>query len=133
MTDTKVKQDKRYAESDDHTPNPTDQYGTLDTSGTAGAAHNQVNEVTPIFEIARKQDLETAAKALDPNDPTPEHLVVLPPSQVLHTADPEKAREHLKKKAEAETKKPVVVGGPTPAQQEAAEADKKSASKQDDK
>lgn len=53
--------------------------GTLDTSGTGGAVHNSVDAVSPIFAAARVLDLETAARALDPEDEeVPSSLVVVP-------------------------------------------------------
>src|ERR1700745_375263 len=74
-----VKLGGAYKENDDHVPNPTDQFGTVDTSGTAGTAHARIEEVSPIFEVAKAQDMVTAARALDPEDTdVPESLVVLP-------------------------------------------------------
>jgi hypothetical protein len=68
-----------YKESDDHVPDATNQYGTVDTSGTAGTAHARLEEVTNVFDEARKQDLETAVRALDPkDDEVSSALVVLP-------------------------------------------------------
>lgn len=64
---------------------PFAQIGTMDTSGTGGAQDNSVAAVSPIFAEARRWDLETAAKALDPDDDTPNELVVLPEGTVTIT------------------------------------------------
>lgn len=86
-----------YVENPDHVPNPTDMYGTLDTSGTAGAAHGKIDEVTPIFEKARQDDLATAARALDPDDDgVDSSLVVLPQGQNIVPVDPEAEAERIK-------------------------------------
>jgi len=66
-----------YKESDDHVPNPTDMTGVVDTTGTGGP--QDANDVTAIFAEARKADLETAQRALDPkDDDVPSSLVVMP-------------------------------------------------------
>lgn len=68
-----------YQENADHVPEPSDQVGTLDTTGTAGVGHNDFSRFSPVFEIARKQELEAAQRALDPEDPdVSASLVVLP-------------------------------------------------------
>lgn len=84
---------RNYKESDSHRPKATDMYGTPDTTGTGGAKAASVESVSPIFAEARARELETAAKALDPNDPTPAALVTLP------------ADEKERDKAEARVKK----------------------------
>src|SRR5881398_659728 len=102
-----------YKESDDFIPDPTDAFGTLDTSGTAGAAHGKVEAVTPIFDVARAQDKITAARALDPNDDgVHESLVVLPQGMVIAEDGAEEARQRVKD--QAENLEPVQVGGPNP-------------------
>src|SRR4051812_30687318 len=64
---------------------PFHQTGTMDTSGTGGSADNSVDAVSPIFREARRVNLATAARALDPEDDTPSELVVLPTSEVTVT------------------------------------------------
>ena len=49
-----------YVENPNHVPNPTDMYGTLETSGTGGAAQGRIEEVTPIFDVAKAADLDTS-------------------------------------------------------------------------
>lgn len=97
-----------YKESDDFVPNPTDQFGTVDTSGTAGAAHASIEDVTPIFEVARRQNLETAARALDPDDPdVHESLVTMPQGQNLVVIDPQEIKDGIVSKAEAAKEEPI--------------------------
>lgn len=111
-----------YVENPDHVPNPTDQYGTYDTSGTAGTAHSRLENVSPIFDVAKQQDLVTAARALDPEDTeVPEHLVVKPPAQALEIVDHDAIRERITNAAKAAVENPVVVGGPNATQRAAAE------------
>lgn len=132
MSDTNpvVETAEAYKESDEHVPSPTDQYGTLDTSGTAGTAHSRLEEVTPVFDVAKKADLATAARALDPNDDSvPASLVVLPEGQQLVAGDPEGARKRIENAAAAASKEPVVLGGKTLAQEEAAESGDDAAQK----
>lgn len=125
-----------YKERDDFLPNPTDQFGTVDTSGTAGAAHSKIEEVTPVFDVAKAQNLATAARALDPDDPdVHESLVTMPQGQTLVVADPEKIKEELIAKADAVKDKPIEVSkfrGPAAKQAEesgtAAEAQAQQAS-----
>ena len=58
-----------YTEGDDNfVPDPTNVFGTLDTSATAGGAHEDIEQVSPVFEAARAQDLAAAADALDDGD-----------------------------------------------------------------
>ena len=99
MSDT-----ERYQEDPDFVPNPADYTGTLDTSGTAGAAHGKIEAVTPIFDIAKHQDLQTAAKALDPDDDTVSESSVVLPTPVITTqagGDADAARERILAKADA--------------------------------
>lgn len=87
-------------------PSPTDVYGTLDTSGTAGGAHARVETVTPIFDAARAEDLAVAQRALDPDDPTVHaSMVVLPTGQPLEVIDPDKAAERVHQAAKAAQEK----------------------------
>lgn len=122
-TDTEsVKIGGAYVEDEDFVPDPTHQFGTLDTSGTAGAAHSDINEITPIFKVARAKELEVAEKALDPDDDSvPTSQVTLPKGAFVTHDDPEAAKERVLAAAKAVKKDPVVVGGPTPAQEEAEE------------
>lgn len=111
-----------YKESDTHVPNPTMQYGTLDTSGTAGAAHSKLEGITPIFEVAKAQNAIIAAAALDPDQPdVPEYLVTMPPGQNLVPVDTEAIKQGVIEKGKAAEENPVVPGGPSPFQQQAAE------------
>jgi hypothetical protein len=117
-----------YQESDHHIPSATDQTGTLDTSGTAGAADSKIEEVTSIFEEARKQELDTAARALDPEDTeVHESLVTLPTGAHLAHSDPEAARERVVEKAKAVRKHDTSPHRPSPAQKQAAEEGDKGA------
>jgi hypothetical protein len=113
-----------YVEDEDFRPEPTYQYGTLDTSDTAGGAHQSIREVAPIFEAARAQNLITAAKALDPDDDTPAELVTLPQGAVTVTGTTKTADEGREDVANALRRladKPVALGGMTPEQEKAAQ------------
>ena len=107
-----------YSESDDFVPDPTHQFGTVETSGTAGIADSRIEEVTPIFDIARQQNLVTAARALDPDDTDVASSNVILPGDLR---DMETAKEEVRKQAEAALSEPVTIGGPTMAQRAAAE------------
>lgn len=119
-----VKIASAYTEDDDeHIPDPTFQFGTVDTSGTAGTADNRIEEVTPIFDVAKQQDLITAARALDPDDPdVSSAMVVIPEGMRVVHGDPEAARENVISQADAAMANPVEVGGPSLAQRQAAES-----------
>lgn len=124
MPEVEVTVGGNYKESDDHLPDPTDQMGTVDTSGTAGTAHGRIEEVTKIFDVAKAQDLQTAARALDPKDTdVSESLVTLPAGPTIIQGDPKEAAERVKTAAKEATKSPIEIGGPTLAQRQAAEGD----------
>lgn len=107
----------REEDSEGFTPNPHFQYGTLDTSDTAGAAHQNIKEISPVFEVGRAQALKLAARALDPEDKeVSESLVVLPEESL--TAD--QAKKNLADRIQAYKDEPVVVGGMTAEQRAAA-------------
>jgi hypothetical protein len=125
MPDTDVATTKpegeRYVEDPDFVPDPTHQFGTLDTSGTAGAAHARIEEVTPIFDVADQENAKQAARALDPNDKeVPSSLVVIDQGQRMHVADEESVKRRIEERAA--TAKPVRIFGPTMAQKQAAES-----------
>lgn len=111
-----------YRESESHIPDPTAQYGTMDTSGTAGAAHSKLENVTPIFEVAAAQNAAVAAAALDPEQPdVPESLVTFPVTTYTEAFDREAAKERIDTKAKEVEENPVLLGGPSPYQKQAAE------------
>lgn len=113
-----------YVENEDYVPDPLHQYGTLDTSDTAGGVHQDIREVSPAFDLARAQNLMTAARALDPDDPTPSELVVLPEGSVTvsgTTKTPEDARIELERALKRYSDTPVELGGMSAGQREAAE------------
>jgi len=112
---------KEYEEDKDFIPNPTDAMGTFDTSGTAGTAHARIEEVTPIFDVAKAQDLAVAAKALDPEDDTSASLVVLPEGIRVVQGDPEAATERVRAAAKASAEAADSSGRETLAQKEAQE------------
>lgn len=114
---------KTYVENEDFVPNPTDQFGTLDTSGTAGAAHSRIEEVSPVFAVADQQNALAAAKAIDPDDDSvPASAVVLPDDKGRSRDEAVKAVKERAKKAEKDGD--LTQNRVTPAQAEAAEADK---------
>ena len=111
----------RYVENPDFVPDPTHQFGTLDTSGTAGAAHSRIEEVTPIFDIADQENAKQAARALDPDDDEVDSsLVVMPQGTPMTVVDEDAIKGRVAKRAEQA--KPVRVFGPTMAQKQAAES-----------
>ena len=98
--------DSKYQENENFVPEPTAQFGTLDTSGTAGVAHSRLEEITPVFDVARKQEAKAAAAALDPEDDSvPASLVTLPDSN--RTKD--EAVETVKARAKAADKDEVTL------------------------
>ena len=110
-----------YVEDENFVPDPTAQYGTLDTSGTAGAAHSKIEDVSPVFAVADQQNAAQAARALDPDDDSVHSsLVVLPDSDRTY----DEAVETVQAKAEkaASTKVALVDERETPAQKQAAES-----------
>lgn len=114
-----------YKESDDFVPRLSDHHGTFDTSGTSGAAHQQMDTVSPIFEVGRKEAAILADRALDPNDDGVDSSLVSTPADYASTImphDPEKTREDIKAKADAARENPVVIGGPLKFAREAAES-----------
>lgn len=125
-TDTPVVKFVGYSEDNpDHKPDPFFQTGTLDTSDTGGTAQNSIRDVSPVFDIARAQNLQAAAKALDPDDDSvPSELVILPQGEVtvtgtVKTAD--EGKEDVLREVRKLQEHPVEVGGLTRSQQEAAE------------
>jgi hypothetical protein len=106
-----------YRENEDYRPNPHFQYGTLDTSDTAGAAHQNIREVSPVFDVGRAQALALAARALDPNDTEVDSSLVTLPEENL-TAD--EARKDLAAKLDDLKTNKIVVGGMTAEQRAAA-------------
>lgn len=116
-----------YRERDDYVPNPFFQSGQVDTTDTAGTANNSIREVSPIFDVARAQNLRNAARALDPNDDgVPAELVVLPQGTVTvqgTTKTADEGREEIVNAVKATAENPVEIGGLTPSQRLAAEGD----------
>lgn len=105
-----------YVESDEFTPNPMDLHGTFNTSGVG--AHHDPSTVSPMFEVDRKATAAQIVAALDPEDTSVSADTVLLPEG---DKDPEAAKEAIKAQAQALLDEgPVVIGGPTPAEAEAA-------------
>lgn len=107
-----------YMEDQDHRPEPTAQYGTMDTSDTAGGAQNSIEEIAPIFRAARAQNMIAAARALDPDDEdVPAEMVTLPQATVTVTGSARTADEGRRDVANALRKladSPIQLGGPSP-------------------
>lgn len=104
-----------YREREDYKPDPTFQYGTLNTTGVAGDLSGNINEVSPVFAEARATNLLAARDALDPESPVATELVAVPQG-----TSAEEAREQIDKAIADAEANPVQVGGLTPAQKEAA-------------
>lgn len=124
-TDTPVVKFVGYSEDNpNHKIDPFAQTGTLDTSGTSGGAQDSIRDVSPVFDMARAENLKAAARALDPDDPTPSELVILPQGEVTVTGTvktAEEGKEDVLREVRKLQENPVEVGGPTKSQQEAAE------------
>lgn len=105
-----------YSEDNpDHIPNPTDQYRQYKTSGTG--AHEDISEVSPIFDADRQTLAVEAARALDPDDPgVPRNRVILPDDK----EDNEAAVRRVQAAADKAVANPVIVGGPGKAEQKGA-------------
>lgn len=115
MADTKssVKVGGAYKESDDHVPSPTDLYDQYNTSGTG--SHHVIEDVSPVFEVAKRDAKIQTGRALDPEDTdVPTSAVVLPDGQRLIVEDHDEIRDRLKADAEKAADNPVEVGGPSP-------------------
>lgn len=103
-----------YTESEGHVPDPTATYGTLDTSGTAGGQHESIENVSPVFEAARALDLQTAARALDPEDKDVDASLVSTTSAVTVVAgDPEADKRRVLEAAAAYKDEPVALQDPS--------------------
>lgn len=117
-----------YKESDDHVPDPLFQTGYMDTSGTAGKANDSIESTSPIFEVARVQNMRNAVRALDPEDESvPSEMVVLPQGSVTVQGTAKTAEEGRREVFSAVLKaaeNPPTIGGPNAAQREAALEDK---------
>jgi hypothetical protein len=113
-----------YFEREDYVPDPYAQRGQVDTTDTAGVVPD-VREVSHVFDEARARNMQVAARALDPNDPTvPAELVTLPEGQVSvlgTTKSADEGRDDVVRAVNAIAENPVEIGGPTLAQQQAAE------------
>lgn len=104
-----------YVENPDFVPHATDVFKQYKTSGTG--AHEQIEEVSPIFAADKQTLAVEAARALDPEDKgIPRTRVILPDD----TDDNEAAIERVQAAAQRAKDNPVVVGGPSPAEQQAA-------------
>jgi hypothetical protein len=109
-----------YVEDPAWVPSPFDQFGTVQTAGTAGDdVHGDVREVSAAFQIGRVRDLMHAARALDPDDPTPADNVVLPGQD---HRDESTAREEVFRLARRHIAEPVELGM-TEARRRAAETE----------
>lgn len=104
-----------YVESEDHIPRATDQYKQYKTSGTG--AHEQIEEISPIFAADKQVLAVEAARALDPEDKgIPRERVILPDDK----EDNDAAIKRVNAAAKRAQKDPVVVGGPSAAEKDAA-------------
>jgi hypothetical protein len=116
----------KYQEDENFVPEPTAQFGTLDTSGTAGAAHSRIEEISPVFEVADALNAQAAAKAVEDGDFS---QVILPTGQQLVTGDPDAAKEAVL--AKAKDTEPVLVASSrkTPPLEDAEEEGDEAAAK----
>lgn len=117
-------------EGSDFVPDATDAMGTLDTSGTAGGAHEDINAITPVFEAAKAQDLQYAAGVVSGDIDDPGAVVNEGAAVTVTTAGgrtPEAGEEAVLKAAEGFEKEPVKVEDPSlEASEKAADAASKT-------
>lgn len=80
-----------------HRIDPAAMTGTYDTTDTAGpdARYGHIQDITPIFDMARANDLAYALKSMDVNDPTPTNLVQTSPGLTVNRGDPEADRQRI--------------------------------------
>lgn len=97
------------------------QTGNVDTSDTADLIQNQVEAVSPVFEIHRRNAAIQAARALDPHDPGVSRRAVVMPTDA--TALAEEARNGIYEAANYAVDNPVMIGGPNRYQLLAAQGD----------
>jgi hypothetical protein len=115
MADSPITVGGGYVENEDHIPNPTDMVAQFNTSGTG--AHGRIEEVAPVFQVDKVKTAQEIQAALDPkNTAVSSDRVLLPSTET----DNDAAKKDLKARADATVKAGVVVGGPTPAEEEAA-------------
>lgn len=116
QTGVEIHPENTYQESEDFVPDATMVTGTLDTSGTAGSHDQRVEDVTPVFDAAKAQDLQYAAKAVDPEDKSVQdtHAVVLPEGDRTN----DEAKQAVAEQAESFREDPVEVKDPTVKAQE---------------
>lgn len=93
-----------YKESDDHKPEPTALSGTFDTSDSGGSGHyTRVENLAPIFGVAKAHNLHVAARALDPDDDgVSEMHVQRSTAFTVSQGDPEGDKRRLLERAERE-------------------------------
>ena len=79
-------------------PDPAAHTGTYDTSDTAGpsARYGHVEDTSPVFDIARANDLAWALRAMDAEDTAvPFNLVQTSPGLTVNRGDPGADRERI--------------------------------------
>jgi hypothetical protein len=76
---------------------PAAMTGTFETSDTAGpdARFGHVEQITPIFDMARANDLAFAMKSMNDEDPTPPNLVQTSPGLTVNRGDPAEDRRRI--------------------------------------
>lgn len=115
MADEPIKVGGPYVEDENFVPEPTDMVAQFNTEGVG--AHGRIEEVSPIFEVDKVKTAQEIQGALDPDNKAVKADRVLLPETVT---DNETAKEELLAAADARVEQGVVVGGPTPAEREAA-------------
>ncbi len=111
-------------------PDSTNVSGTLDTSGTAGAAHEDINEVTTVFKDAEALNastdtvLDVDLPQEEPVDATAEAVKAAEEALVAQEATAARVEADVKAKAEAEAEAAAakVAEAEAAAQAEAAQA-----------
>lgn len=104
-----------YKENEHHRPDPTHMYDQYNTSGTG--AHDDLSDITPVFDHARHRAQIQAGRALDPRDKeVPETSLIFQDGSF----DREAAERRVKEAAAEAKKNPPPSGNPGPAERKAA-------------
>lgn len=104
-----------YVEDEDFVPSPTDMQKQYNTSGLG--ASGRIEETSAVYAVDKARTAEQILAALDPDDNSVSADKVLLPGDL----DRDEAHDHISEVAQARVDKGVVIGGPTPAQEQAEE------------
>jgi len=101
-----------YVENEDFVPNPTDLYGTYNTSGV-GASDDPAT-VSPIFAQDKAASAQRFLDALDPDNPYPKDRIIFPDPVPVVSADNDALEAEVKEQAQAAVDAAKEAGTPVP-------------------